>query len=433
VTIVSHPDNRGLGAALRTGFGHATGDWIITTDSDCTYHPRHLPDMIRLMEHGADVVVASPYHPAGGVGNVPAYRIFLSRNLSRLYALVVGRHVYTYTSLCRIYRADLVRALTFNADGFLSMAEILVGTLMAGAKVVEFPTVLNLRQYGESKVAIARLMGQHLRFLTRVLGWRVARIVRGHDIPRPAAHSTAVRRFREIPGGLNLAEWNRRMNRAHGTGVLEDHPNPVVRWHESDRKRRIRRLVRPGPRDVVVDVGCEKGSVVRFASGRCRYAVCVDIDHEVLVAARRRLDGVVAGFVVADAQALPLRTAAVDIAISSHTLEHLPDPAAGLRELRRVTKADGYLVINVPNDRWVLALKRTLFRVFRAARFWGGVSPGLAPGHLWIFDRAMLRHLCRGQVNLGRVSFNIPFFTNIFTVARPLPVSGDHHAKGQDR
>ena len=54
-----------LGAALRTGFRHATGVWIATTDSDCTYDPRELSEMIRLMELGADVVVASPYHPDG--------------------------------------------------------------------------------------------------------------------------------------------------------------------------------------------------------------------------------------------------------------------------------------------------------------------------------------------------------------------------------
>lgn len=180
VRIVSHVQNRGLGAALRTGFAHTTGDWVATTDSDCTYNPRQLPEMIRLMELGADVVVASPYHPSGGIHNVPRYRIFLSRTLSRLYDVLIGRRLYTYTSLFRIYRGELVRDLRFEADGFVSMAEILVRTLIQDAKVVEFPIVLTLRRYGESKAAIARLTGQHLRFLARVLAWRLTgRFARG--------------------------------------------------------------------------------------------------------------------------------------------------------------------------------------------------------------------------------------------------------------
>src|SRR3989344_1357750 len=37
--IIRHAINRNLGAAMRTGFEHATGDVIATLDSDCTYNP----------------------------------------------------------------------------------------------------------------------------------------------------------------------------------------------------------------------------------------------------------------------------------------------------------------------------------------------------------------------------------------------------------
>jgi dolichol-phosphate mannosyltransferase len=171
--IIVHAANRGLGAALRTGFAAITGDVVATTDSDCTYDPRELPAMLRLLEAGADVVVASPYHPDGGVKNVPRYRLFLSHNLSRLYDAVLGHHVYTYTSLFRLYRADVLRGLTFESDGFLSMAEILVRALQRGARVVEYPTVLSVRSYGASKAAVARLVTQHARFILRLLGERL--------------------------------------------------------------------------------------------------------------------------------------------------------------------------------------------------------------------------------------------------------------------
>lgn len=181
VCIIRHEWNRGLGVALRTGFARATGEWIATTDSDCTYDPRKLPEMIRLMELGADVVVASPYHPAGAVRNVPQYRLFLSRNLSRLYDLVLGSRVYTYTSLFRIYRTDVVRGLHFESEGFVSMAELLVGALRRGAKLAEYPMVLTIRNYGESKAAIAQLISQHIRFLGRLLLLRLSGRLRAND------------------------------------------------------------------------------------------------------------------------------------------------------------------------------------------------------------------------------------------------------------
>jgi dolichol-phosphate mannosyltransferase len=427
VQIVVHGVNRGLGAALRTGFRHATGVWIATTDSDCTYDPHGLSEMVRLMELGADVVVASPYHPDGGVHNVPGYRLVLSHNLSRLYNAVLGGHIHTYTSLFRIYRADLVRTLEVESDGFRSMAELMVGALLRGAKVVEHPTVLSLRQYGTSKAVVARMIGQHSRFLARLLGRRLTGRLWPPAVERShPSGELETARFRRVPEGEGLVAWNQRLNRSHGMSVLSDHPNPLIRWHERDRKRRILRRIRPRPGDVVVEVGCERGGLSAHLTRPCRYLVCVDIDADALTGVRERLTGRPSGFVVADAQALPLRDGCADISISAHTLERLPDPAAALAELSRITAPNGTVVINVPNDRWVLVLKRLIFGALRFSRSFRGISPELAPGHLWVFGPSLFRAISQGRVQLGHISFNAPFFTNMFAVARPLsrPVPG---------
>jgi dolichol-phosphate mannosyltransferase len=169
ISVVRHPRNRGLGAALRTGFAHATGDLIATADSDCTYDPREVVHMLRLMRPDVDIVVASPYHPKGSVHNVPAYRLLLSHNLSRLYGWVTGADLFTYTSLFRVYRARVLRNVQFESDGFLSMAQILVSALLAGYQAVEYPTQLTVREYGESKAAIAKLIRDHARYLLRLM------------------------------------------------------------------------------------------------------------------------------------------------------------------------------------------------------------------------------------------------------------------------
>src|SRR4029079_551102 len=82
VTIVQHERNRGLGAALRTGFAHARGEIIVTTDSDGTYPFTTIPALLDLLQPGIDIVTASPYHPSGGVDGVPAYRLLFSKGAS---------------------------------------------------------------------------------------------------------------------------------------------------------------------------------------------------------------------------------------------------------------------------------------------------------------------------------------------------------------
>ncbi len=167
VQFLRHGRNRGLGAALRTGFAAARGELIATMDSDCTYDPRTLGPMLARLSDG-DVVLASPYHPEGRVEHVPGYRLFLSRNLSRLYNQVVGAQLYTYTSLFRVYRREAVQDLPFASDGFVAMAEIVVEALRRGCRVVEHPARLTVRRSGSSKAVILRLIRDHAVYLWRL-------------------------------------------------------------------------------------------------------------------------------------------------------------------------------------------------------------------------------------------------------------------------
>lgn len=62
ITLVTHPENRGKGAALRTGFEHAGGDIVAIHDADLEYHPIDLKRMLHFMvEHKADVVFGTRF------------------------------------------------------------------------------------------------------------------------------------------------------------------------------------------------------------------------------------------------------------------------------------------------------------------------------------------------------------------------------------
>jgi SAM-dependent methyltransferase len=96
-----------------------------------------------------------------------------------------------------------------------------------------------------------------------------------------------------------------------------------------------------------IDVGCGDGS--KSGEWLSRHAAAYtgfDVSSHAVQLARAR------GFeahLVDDASALPLSDASVDVAVCSEVLEHLFDPLAAVREIRRVLQSGGTLIVTVPN------------------------------------------------------------------------------------
>lgn len=178
VRAVTHGTNKGLGAALRTGFRESVGDVVVTTDSDGTYPFSDIPRLLELLGPGVDVVTASPYHPEGAIANVPRHRLALSRGASILYRVLVDPKLYTYTALFRAYRRPVLDAVSFRSDDFLAGAELLVNARLAGFRVAELPATLRSRTIGTSKARLARITRSHLKFQAEVAARRLGALVR---------------------------------------------------------------------------------------------------------------------------------------------------------------------------------------------------------------------------------------------------------------
>jgi len=169
---VRHSKNQGPAAAILTGIANAQTEVVCSIDCDCTYDPHELAQMIPLLTTGVDLVTASPYHPEGQVRNVPKWRLSLSRGASILYRRVLHQKLHTYTSCFRVYRKSTVTGLSLANKGFLGVAEILGKLDLRGAKIVEYPTTLELRLFGRSKMKVARTIAGHLGLMTRLLRMR---------------------------------------------------------------------------------------------------------------------------------------------------------------------------------------------------------------------------------------------------------------------
>jgi glycosyltransferase involved in cell wall biosynthesis len=166
--IVRHARNLGVAGAIGTGIAAAETEIVCSIDCDCTYDPHLLQEMIPLLAPDADMVTASPYHPNGGVRNLPAWRLSLSHTLSRMYRLVLRHKLYTYTSCFRVYRRERVLQIGVRNTDFLGISELLARLDLAGGGIVEFPATLQVRMLGRSKMRVLRTIRGHLGLLCQV-------------------------------------------------------------------------------------------------------------------------------------------------------------------------------------------------------------------------------------------------------------------------
>lgn len=171
-TIMRHPENLGVAAAIMTGIQAAKTEIVCSLDCDCTYDPAALAEMIPMLSDGVDMVTASPYHPQGKVENVPGWRLGLSKVASRLYGTVLRQRLSTYTSCFRVYRRSSVKDLRLQNGGFIGVAELLGLLDLAGGRVVEFPATLRVRLIGRSKMKVLRAIWGHVKLMMRLRSLR---------------------------------------------------------------------------------------------------------------------------------------------------------------------------------------------------------------------------------------------------------------------
>jgi polysaccharide deacetylase family protein (PEP-CTERM system associated) len=172
VKLIRHEQNKGVAAGILTGLRAAETEIVCSMDCDCTYDPHELVKMIPMLTEEVDLVTASPYHPKGGVRNVPEWRLFLSKGASFLYRRVLKAKLSTYTSCFRIYRRSAMANLEIKENGFLGVAEMLGKLDLSGGHIAEYPAVLEVRLFGFSKMKTARTILGHLKLLSYLLRLR---------------------------------------------------------------------------------------------------------------------------------------------------------------------------------------------------------------------------------------------------------------------
>jgi dolichol-phosphate mannosyltransferase len=184
VSMVSHPANRGLSEALKTGLLEALKqasprDVVVTMDSDNSHVPGLILRMVRMIREGHDVVIASRFRQGSRVIGVPLSRRILSRGASFLFRILFPvRGVRDFTSGYRAYRASLLQEMFamygddfVDRPGFSCMVDILLKIRRRPVVAGEVPLVLRYDQKAsDSKMKVGKTVFETLDLIkTRLL------------------------------------------------------------------------------------------------------------------------------------------------------------------------------------------------------------------------------------------------------------------------
>lgn len=164
VTLVRHDTNHGYGAALKTGFSRAKGNWLGFLDADGTYPPESFPALLEAArEQAADLVIGS--RMAGADSQMPLSRKVGNRLFAALVSLVGNQRISDSASGMRVIRREVLERLYPLPDGLNFTPVMSTRAIHETLKMVEVP-ITYAERVGRSKLTI---VGDGARFLQSIL------------------------------------------------------------------------------------------------------------------------------------------------------------------------------------------------------------------------------------------------------------------------
>ncbi len=144
VRLICHPENRGYGAALRSGFAAARGERIFFTDADQQFD---LSELAGLLDAAAEADIAVGYRQ---VRRDPLHRRLNAAAWGGLVRRLLPLHVRDVNCAFKLIHRRVLERITLRSDGALINTELLVRAQAAGFSVVEIPVSHYPRPAGQA-------------------------------------------------------------------------------------------------------------------------------------------------------------------------------------------------------------------------------------------------------------------------------------------
>ncbi len=155
--IVFHPQNKGKGAAVRTGFQEATGDVIVIQDADLEYNPGEFRYLLQpIVEDRADIVYGSRFQ-IKEKAHSPAWHMAVNGFITWLCNLMTGLKFTDVETCYKLFRRPLIQEIAPGMKENRFGIEIEMTAKLArrskqnGTRFFERPISYQRRSYEEGK------------------------------------------------------------------------------------------------------------------------------------------------------------------------------------------------------------------------------------------------------------------------------------------
>ncbi len=188
-----------------------------------------------------------------------------------------------------------------------------------------------------------------------------------------------------------IEQWNEQMVEKYDIESYYSDSHAVVRHIEEKRVHWILEMLSCQDHEKILEVGCGAGHVLQRVRVGKLYGI--DLSPRMLSLARKRL-GERAELKKCNAGNIDYPEGFFDKVICTEVLEHTVDPKVVLREIRRVAKDRGTVVLSIPNEALINRVKLWLVKTRLFKIFFKNI-PEQNEWHLHSFNLAMIRLITR--------------------------------------
>ncbi len=151
IHILYHERNGGKGAALRTGFQHATGDIFVIQDADLEYDPRDYVKLLEPILEGRTAVVYGSRFLGGPRSAMSLAHTLGNKGVTWLTNLLYGTVLTDMETCYKCFRRDVIAGMELRSHRFEIEPELTAKILKRGYSIFEVPISYNGREFHEGK------------------------------------------------------------------------------------------------------------------------------------------------------------------------------------------------------------------------------------------------------------------------------------------
>lgn len=312
IRLVSHEQNQGKGAAVRTAIAHARGDVSIIQDADLEYDPNEYPKLLKpLMDGKADAVFGSRFMISGERRVLYFWHSVANKILTGLCNSVADLNLTDMETCYKAVRTSLLQSIPLRSDRFGIEPELTIKLAKRRARIYETPISYHGRTYDEGKKIGIKDAFQAV--------WVIVRYGLTDDIYNDSGPAI----LHELSSAPKFNKW------------MGD-------------------TIRPFVGSQVLEIGSGIGNLTRQLIGRRKRYFATDIEPEHLARLQTRFQhrpNIRIRYCDLTRQTdFDEFAGEMDTVVCLNVLEHIEDDLLGLSNIRKALRPGGRAIILVPHD-----------------------------------------------------------------------------------